>query len=174
MKTINLLFSVILSLTIVSCVSYKRKCFCESILHDRQVNIPVYQKDGSRIIITYDTITEDYYTAYIMKIKDKRAYVSVSATLYDTIPKTGWVETKYLGIRVANWNDDGSLYLYKKPTKTSKIKSIIIEPPYFYPISIIKCYKNWLYVSFLDVDNIMKEGWLSPDNQCSNPYSTCN
>lgn len=174
MKAINLLFSVIFSLTIISCVTYKQQCSCGSILHDRQVDIPIYQKNGSCIIILDDTIKENYYNVYIMNIKNKRAYVNVSATLYDTIPKTGWVETKYLGIRGANWNENGSLYLYKKPSKLSKIKSTIIEPPYFYSMNVLKCYKNWLYVSFLDVDNIMKEGWLSPNNQCSNPYSTCN
>ncbi|MPM49013.1 hypothetical protein SDC9_95741 [bioreactor metagenome] len=105
-----------------------------------------------------------------MSVKGKKAYVSASKILHDTIPKIGWIETKYLGIYATDWTN---VKLYSHPNINSKVKSIIIRPEW-YPFNILKCKGNWLYVSYLDGDGVIKEGWLPPDNQCSNPYSTCN
>jgi hypothetical protein len=48
-----------------------------------------------------------------------------------------------------------------------------IISPYYTPLPIYNCHERWLYIKFLDEDNKIKEGWLSPEDQCDNPYSTC-
>jgi hypothetical protein len=146
-------------------------CNCGAVLLNKQQQVPLLDNKGN--IISYimdDTIKEDYFGIFIFKISHNLAYVSASATLYDTIPRKGWIQTKYLGIYPSS---SFKINLYSKPDIKSKIKSQINKPEY-YPFNIIDCKGNWLYVKYLDADNKYKEGWLSPHDQCSNPYSTCN
>lgn len=146
-------------------------CRCSVILFEKQRKVPISNNNGEVICyIMNDTITEDYFGISIMKIKNNRAYVSASATLYDTLPKIGWIQTKYLGIYP---NKFSKINLYSKPDTKSLVRSTIIKPEY-YPFNILDCKGAWLYVSYYDVDRKKKDGWLAPDDQCSNPYSTCN
>jgi hypothetical protein len=150
-------------------------CACQVVLFEKQMEVPILDNKGKTIYyVVDDTLKEDYYTAIISKIGHSMAYVDMKAPLYDTISKTGWVETKYLGIRPASHQP---INLYKKPNKGSQIKSQIVEPVWGYwttDFKIWNCSGEWLYISYLDGDNKMKEGWLSVEDQCSNPYSTCN
>jgi hypothetical protein len=151
----------------------KCNCSCSTVLYYKQIKIPLF--DGKGKVVCYiidDTIKEDYYGIIIKKIDKKRnlAYVYASAILYDTIPKAGWIETKYLGVYPSNFS---TINLYFKPSRESKIKSKIFMPEFF-PFHILDCRGDWLYVSYLDVDKKIKEGWLDPEDQSSNPYSTSN
>lgn len=153
-------------------ISQERKCSCTAILVPKQVNVPVYKDTIKKIIIgkiINDTINEEYYILSIIKINKQWAYVNAS-TPFDSTPKIGWIQTKYIGIYPSNFS---SINLYTFPNKNTKIKSIIIKPEY-YPFNVLDCRGKWLYVSYLDADGRIKEGWLAPEDQCSNPYSTCN
>lgn len=148
-----------------------KTCNCSAILFKKQQQVPIVNNKGKvTCYIINDTIKEDYYVVTIFKISHNMAYVSASATLYDTIPRQGWIKTKYLGIYPSSFL---KINLYSKPDLKSKIKSQIIKPEY-YPLNIYDCSGEWLYVKYLDADKKYKEGWLAPEDQCSNPYSTCN
>lgn len=138
----------------------------------KQKMIPIYKEPNGNIItlIINDTIKEDYYTLQIIKQAKGFSFVKASTARIDTT-KTGWIETKYLGIYSSVYS--GTLKLFTQPDKKSKVKSIIINPPYDL-LNVIDCRDRWLYVKYIDIDKKTKEGWLSPDNQCSNPYTTCN
>lgn len=149
------------------------ECNCSVVLYYKQIKVPLFDDKGKVLCcVMNDTTTEDYFGVIIMKINknNRLAYVSASATLYDTIPKIGWIETKNLGIYPSKFS---TINLYYNPNIDSKIKSKIFKPEYF-PFNILDCKENWLYISYLDTDGKIKEGWLSPEDQCSNPYSTCN
>ncbi|MEA4935446.1 hypothetical protein SDC9_95743 [bioreactor metagenome] len=153
----------------------KEDCSCQVVLFEKQIEVPILDNKGKLIdYVVDDTLKEDYYTVIISKINHGMAYVDVRAPLYDTIPKIGWIEIKYLGIRPASHQP---INLYRKSAKRYQIRSQILKPEWGYwsaDIKILDCTGEWLYVSFLDGDNKMKEDWLSPEDQCSNPYSTCN
>lgn len=144
---------------------------CTAILFKQQQQVPLLNNKGKvTCYIMNDTIKEDYYAVTIFKISHNMAYVSASATLYDTIPRQGWIKIKYLGIYPSSFF---KINLYSKPDLKSKIKSQIIKPEY-YPFNILDCSGEWLYVKYFDADKKYKKGWLAPEDQCSNPYSTCN
>jgi hypothetical protein len=147
-------------------------CDCSVIIILKGIQIPLYSESNKKEIITYllnDTIKEEYYNINIYTQIEQMFKVSGS-TPHDTVNRNGWIETKYIGIYPSIFDE---IKLYTKPDTTSKVMSTIIKPEY-YPFSVIKCHGKWLYVKYLDTDKKTKEGWLSPDNQCSNPYTTCN
>lgn len=148
-------------------------CNCGTLLIPTQKLIPIYEKPNGKIItqIINDTIKEDYYSIQIIKQSKGFSFVRASAAIIDTTTKTGWIETKYLGIYSSVYSD--TLKLFTQPDKKSKVKSVINNPPYDL-LNVIDCKNGWLYIKYLDIDKRTKEGWLSPDNQCSNPYTTCN
>lgn len=146
-------------------------CNCNVLLFQKQQKVPLLDSKGKVIrYIMNDTITEDYFNINILKLSHNLAFVNASGTLHDTIPQKGWIKTKYLGIYPSNFS---TINLYFKPNKVSKIKAKIIKPEY-YPFNILDCNGKWLYIKYFDGDKKFKEGWLSPEDQCSNPYSTCN
>jgi len=151
--------------------SKKNVCVCSVILAQKQIKVPVLDNKGdTTCFIMNDTITEDYFGINIIKVKHNRALISAYATLYDTIAKIGWIQIKFLGIYPSKFTP---INLYCKPDIRSKVKSTIVKPEY-YPFNILDCKGKWLRVSYYDVDKKKKIGWLSPEDQCSNPYSTCN
>jgi hypothetical protein len=144
---------------------------CSVLLKEKHIDIPILNDSGKVIlVIKNDTIKEDYYTVYIKKIKNDMAYVMAASIFFDTIPRFGWIDLKHLQILPAKYS---SINLHKKPKKNSSIKTVIINPGYDNPINILNCKGNWLYVSFLDIDGFVKEGWMEPEDQCSDPYSMC-
>ena len=149
------------------------KCNCATLLIPTHKLIPLYEKPNGKIItqIINDTIKEDYYTLQIKEQVKGFSFVRASAAIIDTTTKTGWIETKYLGIYSSVYSD--TLKLFTQPNKKSKVKSVINNPLYDF-LNVIECSHGWLYIKYLDIDKKTKEGWLSPDNQCSNPYTTCN
>lgn len=149
----------------------KNNCNCNVILFQKQQKVPLLDDKGNVLYhIMDDTTTEDYFGINIIKVKNGLAFVSASATLHDTLPKFGWVSLNFLGIYPSSFS---SILLYSQPNIKAKIKSKIFNPEYS-PFSIKNCKGKWLYISYLDIDKRKKEGWLSPKDQCANPYSTCN
>jgi len=147
------------------------QCSCNVVLFSKQQLVPIL--DNNRRVKCYimdDTIKENYYVLKIKKINRNYVYVSASAAIFDTIPREGWINIKNLGIYPSNFS---TINLYNLPQRNSKIKSQLLKPEY-YPFNIQNCYKDWLYIKYIDVDKKLKQGWLSPEDQCSNPYSTCN
>lgn len=148
-------------------------CDCSAILIPDQVRVPIYNKPNNGKIINYiknDTIKQDYFILDIAQIIDSFAFVQTYAVIYDTVPKIGWIKTKFLGIYPGRYD---TLNLYIKPDKRSGVKTRIIEPGPS-PMIIIKCQNKWLYVQYLDDDKKIKKGWLAPEDQCANPYTSCN
>lgn len=116
--------------------------------------------------IVNDSIAEIYYCVSIEKTTCKRAFVStfVGGGLTE---HNGWIEWENLGIRLIY----DTIYIREKPNKHSKILNVIYEADWIdlYPISNAK--NEWLYIEDKN-RNIM--GWIAPEHQCSNSYTTCN
>jgi len=166
---ILLIFAYIFS----SCKAQESEnCNCSVIMIPKGIQIPLYSlsnKNEIKIHLLNDTIKEEYYIINIYSQEGKMFKISGAAP-HDTVNKNGWIESKYIGIYPSIFDE---IKLYSKPDTSSKVMSTIIKPEY-YPFNVVKCFGKWLYVQYVDTDKKTKEGWLSPDNQCSNPYSTCN
>lgn len=170
MRIINLV-----SLLIVFCVSYSYSqipCNCSVLLNKKQVKVGIYQKPGEKITsyIINDTIKETYYNIHIKKIAGDYAYVNTTTTIKDTGTKTGWIAIKYLGIYANNYSKP--VVLLSKPIKGANVSAQFKNPGYDM-LNVVACNKSWLSVKYSVKDKQFK-GWLAPDRQCSNPYTTCN
>ncbi len=117
-----------------------------------------------------DTNSYNFNQIIIFQIINGFAKISANGINKDTAEKKGWIELQYLGIYPSGW--EGGIKFYSEPTKESKILSVF-QKPYYIPLRILKCSGEWLYV-YVYENGIKKEGWLSPENQCSNPLTTCN
>ena len=84
----------------------------------------------------------------------------------------GWIKkSEPIGIYGRNYGDT-PLNLYTKPDKKSIVKTTINEW-YNDSYRVLKCKNNWMYVK-LKIRGEVHEGWLEPNMQCANQYTTCN
>lgn len=145
-------------------------CNSHFVLKNKQENVYMYTDNkGMYLIDTIinDTILEDYFTGRIYYIENEYAYIEGNY-VFDSIKHKGWVLTENLGIYTLL---SSKVPLYKDPNLSSSVSYIV--NPEWYPLKIIKCKREWLYVIY--EDKIQKvAGWLFIDYQCPNSYSPCN
>lgn len=166
------LFVGIFFLILISAKAQNKSCNCNVVLLKKNVYFSIYNSPAKEVLdsIIDNSKNEIYHLITIHETK--RGWAKINATTpNDSIGKSGWIEITNLGIYPNIYFK--KLYLYAKPFKSSRIKSIILQPKYI-PFMVIECDAKWLYVKYLDFDKKFKQGWLSPDNQCANPYSACN
>lgn len=127
----------------------------------------IFKKAGNCIIDTIinDTIKENYVLLNILKINHRYAKVEVQYTLSEK-REIGWIEKKHLGIYPVS---TPIIYLYSSPQKGSNICDSLIDANWGKLLTIDKHRKGWLYIK-----NELHHGWMAPNDQCSNPYSSCN
>ncbi|WP_147323392.1 hypothetical protein [Chitinophaga silvatica] len=82
----------------------------------------------------------------------------------------GWIKkTKYIGLYSRAYN--GDLLVYELPDIKSKktvIKEYLVDL-----LPVISCRNGWVKV-IIKLDNKTISGWLPPEMQCDNPFTTCN
>ena len=116
--------------------------------------------------------TEDYVSLTIKKDSLQLFYVKAVAEITGTNIE-GWIKkANYIGTYARNYEEGQVLNLYEEPNKKSKIKSIVKEwIPDLYIIT--KFRNNWVFVNVV-YEEKKYSGWLEPEMQCPNSYSTCN
>ena len=120
--------------------------------------------------IINDTVAEDYPVLTINDINNEFAHVEIVNDANSTLNQSGWIELRLLGINPATTD---TIRLYKKPDEKSEISCYINHPCWGDLYTIKDCSNNWLKITTIE-ENTVKEGWLSPPDQCDNPYSACN
>jgi hypothetical protein len=86
---------------------------------------------------------------------------------------SGWIEkANFIGTHARNYSPEDTLQLYEKANINSNIKSIVLNWNNDW-YQITSCSKSWVYVK-LNLNGTIKEGWLDPEMQCNNPFTTCN
>lgn len=175
---VYLLYIGILFIIGCSCVCNKslhfhsKEYIGHALLIPKHTPIPLYDSCRKEItgIIINDTLKESYALIAIEKIKDSIAKVIANYPLENNRKQCGWIDIKYLGIHLSFSTD--TLYLMSNPNVSSKVSFTLIRPHWgdFYPI--IDAQKGWLYIQ--NIHNLNESGWLSPQNQCNNPYTPCN
>jgi len=117
-----------------------------------------------------------------LKIDDERIVFDIIGhrsgwlnVLYDYTDssKIGWVNGDLVGL----WLMRPSTPLYKKANINSQIIAYISQ---FYegeksdhPVLVIGCQGSWAFVKAKDKDGKIVKGWLAPEDQCANPYTSC-
>lgn len=117
--------------------------------------------------ITNDSINEVYYCVSIKRSTNKRALVSSFIDDEKLTLHQGWVDWKYLGIRL---NCD-TIFIRHQPCSYSKVRSVIVLPQWIDVYPVKRAQDGWLYIKDKNKNII---GWVDPKYQCANPYTTCN
>lgn len=169
MKTVFFLLMLFIA---QSCTSQSQKCVCDGFLIPEKKAISLYNNVNYQKVvynIKNDSINEIYYNLAIIE-SNKNLLKVIPTSINDTIKKAGWIKSEYVGIYSSTYNR--VLHLYAKPDSRSNIISSIKE--YFTkPLTVISCSGKWFYVQVKLKDKIYK-GWMAPEDQCANVYSTCN
>ena len=111
---------------------------------------------------------EDYLSFTIYKSNDSMYFVEASYSISGKNTK-GWISKKSkLSVFSKSYNKKMILYkTYSKKTEEISLNYISKE------LEVLNCHDGWLKVK-VKLNNKIIIGWLPPEEQCSNPYSTCN
>jgi hypothetical protein len=172
-------FTFISLLTILVCQANAQsstKCNCGAIVDiDFKGKIIVYDRPNGRVVKAFqqDFEKEDYLILTIEKDSVDYFYVDISNALTPKDGKRGWIKKiKEIGTYARNYQQNDTLILYSNSSLKSTPQSVV--PDWTNELyTIVKCSKNWTYVR-IKYKGQLKEGWLQPDKQCDNPYTTCN
>lgn len=150
-----------------------KQCRCEGLINAHYFGkIDIYDTLNGKIIrsISQDSINDTYFTFTIHQDTLDFFKVDISSGMTDE-SCSGWIKKLYYISTTLN-NYDEPIVLYTDHSDISPVKHTIQQwnDDYF---QITKCFDNWVYISF-QRDNNLYEGWLNPDKQCNNPYTTCN
>jgi len=114
---------------------------------------------------------QDYIMLKIVGRNDSMFEVEASYAIAGFIAN-GWINKCNKEIGVYSRAYSGNLNLYKYPEIKTEIQCTIKE--YTTDLLHIKdCQNNWLLID-TKIDGNTYEGWIEPNMQCANPYSTCN
>jgi hypothetical protein len=148
----------------------KKACACTTILLPMGRMTALYDHPKGKQIssIINDSLAGNFFTLTVSAIQGEWSMVRASSGEDDG--KEGWIETKNLGVFSRNYGT--TLRLYSDATKKSKVKQIVSRN-YEGPWMVTNCSQQWLYVVSQGRKTKL-EGWLEPDMQCANWYTTCN
>lgn len=141
---------------------------------DYSGEISLYDRPDGNVtnIVKNDISKENYILFDILLSNDSLFYVSAYYSIDNMdIPIKGWIKKNiHLGVYSRAYNK--SLFLYTRPSKDSIY--IYIEKEYNPNMYVVlDCIDKWLKVRTV-TEKETYEGWIPPEMQCSNVYSTCN
>lgn len=173
MKRIFLLVVILLCGISVYAQKTEEECSCNSAAFidiEYKGPIPLYDKPDGKVItyMKHDFANESFIHFEITKKKGKM--IHIKAYTIDLVYPHGWINIdSHIGIYSRAYN--GGLKLYSSPNDKSAVQSIIQEyDPEMY--TVIDCQGEWLKVKRI-LHGKTYMGWMSPDMQCPNVYSTC-
>ncbi len=121
--------------------------------------------------IKNDIENENFVMFDLLEKNDSMFHVIAYWSLDNNSIGEGWVyKDKHLGIFSATYNRD--FILYKEPYNREQIVARDKEyNPEVYPVTDFE--GKWLKIK-AKINNQFYQGWIPPEMQCSNVYSTCN
>ncbi len=168
-----LIFIFIFSLALKS--NSQTKCNCDALIDvEYKGEVSLFEKPNGKLIkkLKHDFKKEDFLALTIEK--DSMEYFKVSLVYFISGGELkGWIKKdKHIGTFAKNYGQNIILNLYSKPNLNSEVKSTVkYWTNQLYVIQ--KCSEKWVYVKIKD-NGKNCEGWLQPEKQCANPYTTCN
>jgi hypothetical protein len=113
-----------------------------------------------------------------LKLKDESGWIVDVSEMNVDFLKVSFYDTNLVNIGIKKgdlWlntqNYDGELIpLYSNPDTTSNVMNKLSGAQ---TVQVINVCKNWAYIKGKDSSKKTVEGWLAPNDQCSNPLTTC-
>ena len=136
--------------------------------------VVLYDRPNGKIVasLKHDFEEEDYL---ILSASNQTAEFFYGTLEYSISGKKlkGWVKKgKHIGTYARHYEPGKPLKLMSEASVDSKVTATAPEwANQFYQVTAFD--KKWAYVKVLSKGQV-KQGWLSPEMQCANPYTTCN
>ncbi|WP_212002736.1 hypothetical protein [Chitinophaga sp. HK235] len=130
-------------------------------LYDKKGNLTKYLKQNFK--------DEDFIVFQVLEDSDSLFNVLAMYSIAGNIAK-GWVKkSDVIGTYLASYG--GNIAIYDEPDKKSKKK--IIPDWTNRLVAVSACKSKWVKISLLQKGK-KYIGWLPPESQCADAYSTCN
>lgn len=145
-------------------------CSCQGLVDiNYSKPIPIYDKPNGKLksSVRQDVKSDDCLMFFIDKDSSDYFHIELTYALKHSSFK-GWVmKANYLGTFSRVYND--TLKLLSMPVAGAAVRSIIpVCTNDLLPIT--KCKGQWVYIRYKG----RIEGWMRKEDQCPNPYTTCN
>jgi hypothetical protein len=152
------------------------KCSCEAIIDiNYKGDISIYKTPlaAEAKKLRQNLKDEDLLILTILKDSSDFFFADISYSIDENNSHRGWIKkSKTIGTYARNYSRGDTLRLFSKPDIKGKVQNVVPEYlPDLYTIE--KCSGKWAFVS-INFRGQTLTGWLQPDKQCANPYSTCN
>lgn len=134
--------------------------------------VAVYDIPHGKIIkyVQNDIEEEDFVMFDLLQKQDSMYYVIAYSGLTNRILAKGWIsKNNHLDIYFSAYDSD--LIVYKKANDRG-VKMFSDKEHLFKDIEVLDFENNWLKIKF-NYKGRSYNGWLSPEMQCANPYTTC-
>ncbi len=143
------------------------------LLHpDAKESISIFDKPSGKIIkrLKHDLKEDDYLEFEIIGKNDSMFQVKANYAIKGFFVK-GWIMKNNLHLGIYARNYSTTLYLYKGTSYKTQISAKIKK---YYPdiLHVNDCKNGWLFIE-AKIGGKMYKGWMSPDMQCANAYTTC-
>lgn len=146
-------------------------CKAEGLLdHENTRPIPlVYSPGGGiRYRIQNDSANDDYFSLAINGYAN--GFFLVTPVSIARRGEEAWIAREHVRVFARNYST--SLTLHAQPRADSPPQAVV-EDWWNGLYSVLRCDGAWLYVG-ATIDGQSYEGWMPPEMQCDNPYTTCN
>lgn len=126
--------------------------------------------DGNVLqVFNNDVENESIYTVQIIGSTDKSFHVSVFNYEYDFIGK-GFIEKAHVCVYSMPYHKSNRIILYSSDSTESKIVCDIENE--YKKIFVLDARNSWIKAKVITHNNFYI-GWLPPDNQCGDIYTSC-
>lgn len=136
--------------------------------------VTLYDKPNGKIVasVKHDFEDEDFLFFTVSDQTSDFFYGTLEYAISGKKVK-GWAKKgKHIGLYVRNYEARKPLELYSGTSAGSKVSATVpVWDNQFYQVTAFD--KKWAYVN-VTYKGQVKQGWLSPDMQCANAYTTCN
>jgi len=155
-----------------SCLDYdeKTRVFLDIDYYDE---IMIYDYPQGNVIkrVKNDSIKEEFVEFGLLDKNDSMFYIVAHSSLTEEIITKGWIQKKS-HLRIFSSVYVGKTVLYKSPDRSSEV---LVEVEEYSPDSyeVTDFCDNWLKIQVKEKGKSI-EGWIPPEEQCCNVYSTCN
>jgi hypothetical protein len=171
MKIVRLLLLVIAAFVINGARAQKK--FPEATAEpDSTIAIDLFDRPGGKVMKTLrqNVSGEDFLLFELQDQNDSMFYVKASYAIRGLID-SGWIrKDRHIGIRARNYQGQ-PLPMFKGPDESSGVR--IYYPGYTSRLYQVTDFSgNWLKVK-ITFRKKTYSGWLAPEMQCSNVYTSC-
>lgn len=134
--------------------------------------VSIFDKPNGKVFkVLKNNIDEDDFVMFgLLKKNGDMFYVVAYSSIDNALITKGWIsKNNHLGIYSSTY--DRSFVLYKSPNDKREI--LVTDKEYNPNIyEVVDFEGKWLKIK-AQINGKTYEGWIPPDEQCSNVYSTC-